>query len=85
MKYIFVDESWHDYLYWQKTDKKILKKINSLIKDISRIPFDGIGKPEPLKYKYQGYWSKRIDGEHRLIYKIKDNEILIAKCRFHYD
>ena len=85
MKYIFVDESWDDYLYWQKTDKKKLKKINSLIKDISRNPFEGIGKPEPLKYKYQGYWSRRIDGEHRLIYKIKDNEILIAKCRFHYD
>ena len=75
MKYIFVDESWDDYLYWQKTDKKILKKINSLIKDISRNPFEGIGKPEPLKYKYQGYWSRRIDGEHRLIYKVKDNEM----------
>ncbi|HBH07708.1 MAG TPA: Txe/YoeB family addiction module toxin [Flavobacteriales bacterium] len=85
MKYIFVDESWEDYLYWQKTDKKILKKINSLIKDISSNPFDGIGKPEPLKYKYQGYWSRRIDGEHRLIYRVKDNEIEIAKCRFHYD
>ena len=85
MKYIFVDESWEDYLYWQKTDKKILKKINNLIKDISRHPFYGIGKPESLKYKYQGFWSRRIDGEHRLIYQVKDNEILIAKCRFHYD
>ena len=85
MKYIFVDESWEDYLYWQKTDKRILKKINSLIKDIARNPFSGIGKPEPLKYKYQGYWSLRIDGEHRLIYKVRDDEILIAKCRFHYD
>jgi len=85
MKYIFVDESWEDYLYWQKTDKKILKKINELIKDISRTPFSGKGKPEPLKYKYKGYWSSRIDHEHRLIYQVKDDEIRIAKCRFNYD
>lgn len=85
MKYVFVDESWEDFLYWQKTDKRILKKINNLIKNISRNPFDGIGKPEPLKYKYQGFWSRRIDNEHRLIYQVKGNEILIAKCRFHYD
>jgi len=85
MRLIFVDESWEDYQYWQKTDRKILKKINSLIKDISRSPFAGIGKPEPLKFKYQGYWSRRIDNEHRLIYKVRDDEILIAKCRFHYD
>ncbi len=85
MKYIFVDESWEDYLYWQKTNKKLLKRINELLKDISRNPHAGIGKPEPLKYKYKGFWSRRIDGEHRLIYKVKDNEILIAKCRFHYD
>lgn len=85
MKYIFVDESWEDYLYWQKTDKKILKKINDLINDIARHPFKGLGKPEPLKYKYRGFWSRRITEEHRLIYKVKDDEILIAKCRFHYD
>ncbi|QSE95913.1 Txe/YoeB family addiction module toxin [Fulvivirga lutea] len=85
MKYIFVDESWEDYLYWQKTDKKILKRINNLIKDIARNPFDGIGKPEPLKYKYSGFWSRRIDGEHRLIYQVKDDEVYIVKCRFHYD
>jgi toxin YoeB len=85
MKYIFVDESWEDYLYWQKTDKKILARINSLLKDISRNPFTGIGKTEPLKYKYKGFWSRRIDGEHRLIYQVKDDEIHIAKCRFHYD
>ena len=85
MIYIFVDESWEDYLYWQKTDKKILPKINDLLKDISRTPFSGLGKPEPLKHKYKGYWSRRIDGEHRLIYRVKDDEILIAKCRFHYD
>ena len=85
MKYIFVDESWEDYLYWQKTNKKYLKKINDLLKAISREPYTGIGKPELLKHNYQGFWSRRIDGEHRLIYKVKDDEIHIAKCRFHYD
>ena len=85
MKYIFVDESWEDYLYWQKTNKKTLKKINDLLKDISRNPFSGIGKPEPLKHKYKGFWSRRINSEHRLIYSVKENEILIAKCIFRYD
>jgi len=85
MKYVFVDESWEDYLYWQKTDKKLLLRINILLKDISRTPFSGIGKPEPLKFKYKGFWSRRINDEHRLIYKIFNDEILIAKCRFHYD
>ncbi len=85
MKYVFAEESWEDYLYCQKTDKKILKKINELLKDISRTPFAGKGKPEPLKYKNKGYWSRRIDHEHRLIYQIKDDEIRIAKCRYHYD
>jgi toxin YoeB len=85
MKLIFVDESWEDYLYWQKTDRKILERINNLVKDISRNPYSGLGKPEPLKYKYQGFWSRRITEEHRLIYRIVDDEIHIAKCRFHYD
>jgi len=85
MKYVFVDESWEDYLYWQNTDKKKLRKINELLKDIARNSFDGMGKPEPLKHKYSGFWSRRIDDEHRLIYKYEDNEIQIAKCRFHYD
>jgi len=85
MKYVFVNESWEDYLFWQQTNKKIVLKINLLLKDISRNPFSGIGKPEPLKHKYKGFWSRRIDGEHRLIYQIKDDEIHIAKCRFHYD
>ena len=80
-----MDESWEDYLYWQKTDKNMLLKINNLLKDISRTPFTGIGKPEALKHKYKGFWSRSIDGEHRLIYKVKDDEIQIAKCRFHYD
>ena len=85
MKYIFVDESWEDYLSWQKTDKKLLSRINDLLKDISRTPFYGIVKPEPLKFKYKGFWSRRINDEHRLIYKISNDELLIAKCRFHYD
>ncbi len=85
MKYIFVDESWEDYIYWQETDKKMIRRINELLKDISRTPFSGIGKPEPLKYKYKGYWSRRINEEHCLIYQARENEILIAKCRFHYD
>jgi toxin YoeB len=85
MKLIFVDESWEDYLYWQKTDKKMVRKINELIKVITRTPFSGIGKPEPLKHKYKGYWSRRITDEHRFIYKVKEDEIWIAKYRFHYD
>jgi toxin YoeB len=85
MKYIFVDEPWEDYLYWQSIDKKMVTRINDLLKDISRNPFSGLGKPEPLKYKYKGFWSRRIDGEHRLIYQVGNEEILIAKCRFHYD
>ncbi|OFY54303.1 MAG: toxin YoeB [Bacteroidetes bacterium GWF2_49_14] len=85
MKYIFVGESWEDYLYWQSTDRKILKRINELLKDISRTPYTGIGKPEPLKYRYKGFWSRRINSEHRLIYKVVNDEIWIAKCRFHYE
>lgn len=85
MKLVFAAESWEDYFCWQQTKKKMLKRINSLIKDIARNPFDGIGKPEPLKYNYSGFWSGRINGEHRLIYQAKADEILIAKFRFHYD
>ena len=86
MKLCFVDESWEDYLYWQKTDKKMLKRINRLIKEIARSPYEGIGKPEALKQKYRGFWSRRFDDEHRLIYRVTDEgEIWIVKCRFHYD
>ncbi len=85
MRFVFVDESWEDYLYWQKTDKKILKRINTLIKDIARNPYEGIGKPEPLKHNYRGFWSRRINEEHRIIYQIKEDELRIIKCRFHYD
>ena len=85
MKYLFVEESWEDYLYWQSTDRKVLIRINELLKDIARHPFTGLGKPEPLRFKYQGWWSRRINSEHRIIYKVIDEMILIAKCRFHYD
>jgi len=85
MKYIFVDDSWEDYLFWQKTNKKYLKKINDLLKAISRTPYSGLGKPERLKHKYKGLWSRRIDSEHRLIYTVKEDEIHILKCRFHYE
>ncbi len=85
MKLCFVDESWEDYLYWQKTDKKMLGRINMLIKEISRTPYEGLGKPEPLKHKYRGFWSRRINDEHRLIYRVVEENIWIVKCRFHYD
>ncbi len=81
----FTENAWEDYVYWQVTDKKILKKINKLIKEIKRSPFDGIGKPEPLKYDLAGFWSRRIDPEHRLVYQAEENEVIIISCRFHYD
>ena len=80
----FSDDAWADYLYWQSQDKKILKKINKLIKEIQRSPFEGIGEPEPLKYNWSGYWSRRITIEHRIVYKVTDNSVLIAQCRYHY-
>jgi toxin YoeB len=84
MMLIFSEQAWEDYLYWQKTDKKLLERINTLIKDISRSPFEGIGKPEPLKNALSGYWSRRINDEHRIVYKISDGSMLIAQLRFHY-
>ena len=84
MKLVFAEKAWEDYLYWQKTDKKILKRINALIKDITRDPFEGIGKPEPLKHALSGYWSRRINDEHRVVYKIHDSSLLIAQLRYHY-
>ena len=85
MKFVFTELSWEDYLYWQKNDKQKLKRINELLKDISRSPYAGIGKPEPLRFNYSGFWSRRIDEEHRLIYRVVEDEIQIAKCKFHYD
>jgi len=76
--------AWEDYLYWQGRDKKTLKRINTLIKDIQRQPFDGLGDPEPLRHQWSGYWSCRIDREHRLVYKVADSAIVIVQCRYHY-
>jgi toxin YoeB len=84
MNLVFATNAWEDYIYWQQNDKKILKRINLLIKEIKREPFKGIGEPEPLKYNWSGYWSRRITLEHRLVYKVTDNSILIAQCRYHY-
>ncbi len=84
MKLIWSEKSWEDYLYWQSTDKKVLKKINTLIKDIKRNPFEGIGKPEPLKYELAGCWSRRITNEHRLVYEIEDDKLYIISCKYHY-
>ena len=84
MKIVFSEEAWEDYLYWQRTDKKLLERIHTLIKDISRSPFDGIGKPEPLKHALAGYWSRRINDEHRIVYKIAEGSMLIAQLRYHY-
>ena len=81
----FLPEGWEDYLYWQTQDKKTLRRINMLIRDIQRNPFEGIGKPEPLKGNYQGWWSRRIDEANRIVYKAEISQIVIAQCRTHYD
>jgi len=78
-------QAWDDYIYWQANDRRIAKRINALIKDILRNSFDGIGKPEPLKYKWSGFWSRRINDEHRLVYTIQNGQVIIAQCRYHYD
>lgn len=78
-------DAWDDYLYWQAQDKRILKKINQLLRDICRSPFEGTGKPEPLKENLSGLWSRRIDGEHRLVYAVEDKKIVVFSCRGHYD
>jgi len=82
---IWSDRAWEDYLYWQEQDKKVLRRINQLLKDIDRNSFAGIGKPEPLRHDRQGYWSRRIDETHRLIYRIEKGRLEIAQCRAHYD
>ncbi len=84
MKIIFSDNAWKDYLYWQQTDKKILNRVNELILDIQRNKYKGIGKPEPLKHSLTGYWSRRINNEHRLVYKLEKDSIMIAQLRYHY-
>ncbi|MDX2429785.1 MAG: Txe/YoeB family addiction module toxin [Bacteroides sp.] len=85
MRVVFSKNAWEDYTSWLQLDKKMLKKINVLIKDIQRTPHSGIGKPEPLKYDLAGYWSRRIDQEHRLVYQVMDNDIRIISCKYHYD
>jgi len=84
LKLIFSQNAWDDYQYWVQADKKILKRVNALIQDIQRSPFSGIGKPEPLKHGLSGYWSRRINDEHRIVYKIVDDSIFIAQVRYHY-
>ncbi len=84
MRLIWSETSWEDYLYWQSHDKKVLKKVNTLIKDIKREPFDGLGKPEPLRYELAGCLSRRITDEHRLVYEVEEESIYIVSCRFHY-
>ena len=84
MKLFFVEESWEDYLYWQQVDKKIMLRINALIKSCLRTPYTGIGKPESLKGDLQGYWSRRITSEHRLVYKMQKDALRIVSCRYHY-
>lgn len=84
MEVVFLDQGWEDYLYWQSHDKKILKKINNLLKDIHRDPFSGTGSPEVLKHNLSGYWSRRITLEHRLVYRMQEGQIRVLQCRYHY-
>ena len=84
MNFVFSADAWEDYLYWQDTDAQTLKRIHQLIKDITRDPYRGIGKPEPLRHALQGYWSRRITSEHRIVYRVSDDEIRIAQLRHHY-
>ena len=84
MNKVWQDEAWEDYIYWQNQDRKTLKRINLLIQDISRNGYDGIGKPEPLKGQHSGWWSRRIDDQNRLIYRINNGQMEIAQCRTHY-
>lgn len=85
MNITFSKNAWEDYTSWQKEDKKMISKINKLIKEIQRTPFGGTGKPEPLKFDLAGLWSRRIDREHRLVYKVENNDVVILACKYHYD
>jgi toxin YoeB len=84
MKIVFAEQAWEDYLYWQAQDPKKLARVNALIKECSRTPFSGIGKPEPLRGDFSGWWSRRIDREHRLVYRPQEDGLMIAQCRYHY-
>ena len=81
---VFSDEAWEDYLYWQKQDRKIVERINKLIKEVMREPFAGVGKPEPLKHALAGFWSRRITDEHHMVYRVEGDELQLAQLRFHY-
>jgi len=81
---VFSDDAWEEYLYWHETDPQMLKRIHQLIKEITRDPYRGIGKPEPLKHALQGYWSRRITGEHRIVYRVSGDDVRIAQLRHHY-
>lgn len=84
MRIIFAPTAWEDYLHWQEIDQKVVNRIHALIKETSRNPFTGIGKPEPLRYAFAGYWSRRITEEHRMVYKVEAGSLLIAQLRLHY-
>jgi toxin YoeB len=84
MRLIFAEQAWEDYQYWLQTDRKITRRINELIKDTTRSPFEGIGKPEPLRHALAGYWSRRITDEHRMVYKVEGSSLLLAQLRYHY-
>ena len=84
MRYVFLDQGWEDYQHWMQVDRGMLKRLNRLIEDCARSPFSGIGKPEALRDDFSGWWSRRIDGEHRLVYRIEGDALVIAQCRFHY-
>jgi toxin YoeB len=84
VKLVFADQAWDDYLYWQKQDKRLLERINKLIKECMREPFSGTGKPEPLKHALAGFWSRRINDEHRMVYRVEGDALQIAQLRFHY-
>ena len=85
MRLIFAPEAWEDYLHWQEIDKRTVRRIHELIKDALRSPFSGIGKPEPLRHALSGYWSRRITEEHRMVYKVEKNDLMIAQLRYRYD
>ena len=84
MKLIFAEQAWEDYQYWLQTDRKITRRVHELIKDATRSPFEGIGKPEPLRHALAGYWSRRITDEHRMVYKVESNSLFLAQLRYHY-
>ena len=84
MRLVFSEHAWEDYLHWQRTERRILQRINALIRDIERSPFEGIGSPEPLRHSLSGFWSRRITDEHRIVYQVEDDALVIIQLRYHY-